>query len=97
MHKKRQFLRPNNNVDSDIFLHLATALNPQWKDLKVNNKSGMEGCWRKLRAEMDLLLRGKEDVRDKVDAHKLNRRTEVINESDDESDGESAMDELTRF
>ena len=88
--------RANNFVDDD-FLELATALDPQWKELKVNNKCGREGCWRKLRAEMDLLLRGKEDVRDKVDAHKLNRRTEVINESDDESDGESAMDELTRF
>ena len=79
------------------FLHLATALDAQWKDLKVNNKSGMEGCWRKLRAKMDLLPKGEEDVRDKVDAPKPNKRTEVINESDDESDGESAMDELTRF
>ena len=47
--------RANNNVDGD-FLHLATALDPQWKDLKVNNKSGREGCWRKLRAELDLHL-----------------------------------------
>ena len=35
--------RANNNVDGD-FLHLATALDPRWKDLKVNNKSGREGC-----------------------------------------------------
>ena len=71
-------------------------LDPQWKDLKVNNKSGIEWCWRKLRAEMDLLLKGEEDVRDKVDAPKPNRRLLDINESDDESDGGSAMDELTR-
>ena len=56
--------RANNNVDGD-FLHLATALDPQWKDFKVNNKSGREGCWRKLKAELDL-LKGEEDVaRDK--------------------------------
>ena len=54
-------------MDGD-FLHLATALDPQWKDLKVNNKGGREGCWRKLRAELDL-LKGEEDVaRDNVDA-----------------------------
>ena len=46
--------RANNVVDND-FLHLATALDPQWKDLKVNNKCGREGCWRKLKAELDLL------------------------------------------
>ena len=46
-------MRANNNIDGD-FLHLATALDPQWKDLKVNNKCGREGCWRKLRAELDL-------------------------------------------
>ena len=34
--------------------------------LKVNNKSGREGCWCKLRAELDL-LKGVEDVaRDNV-------------------------------
>ena len=88
--------RANNNVDGD-FLHLATALDPQWKDLKVNNKSGREGCWRKLRAELDL-LKGEEDVaRDKVDAPKPKRRLNDINESDNDSDGESEMDELTRF
>ena len=88
--------RANNNVDGD-FLHLATALDPQWKDLKVNNKSGSEGCWRKLRAEMDL-LKGEEDVaRDKVDAPNPKRRLIDINESDNESDGGSKMDELTRF
>ena len=47
-------------MDGD-FLHLATALDPQWKDLKVNNRNDREGCWRKLRAEMDL-LKGEEDV-----------------------------------
>ena len=52
------------------FLHLATAIDPQWKGLKVNNESGMEGCWCKLRAELDL-LKGEEDVaRDKVNAPK---------------------------
>ena len=88
--------RANNNVDSD-FLHLATVLDPQWKDLKVNNKSGREGCWRKLRAELDL-LKGEEDVaRDKVDFPKPKRILLDINEFDDDSDGESKMDELTRF
>ena len=59
--------RANNNVVGD-FLHLATALGTQWKDPKVNNKSSREGCWRKLRAELDL-LKGEEDVaRDKLDA-----------------------------
>ena len=77
--------RANNNVDGD-FLQLATALDPQWKDLKVNNKSGREGCWRKLRAELDL-LKGEEDVaRDKVDAPKLKRKLLDINGSDNESD-----------
>ena len=64
--------RANNNVDGD-FLHLATALVPQWK---VIIKSNWEACWRKLRAEMDL-LKGEEDVtraRDMVDAPKLKRR-----------------------
>ena len=76
-------------MDGD-FLHLATALDPQWKDLKVNNECSREGCWRKLRAELDL-LKGEEDVaRDNVDAPKPNQ-------SDDDSDGESKMDELTRF
>ena len=65
--------------------------------LKVNNKSDTEGCWRKLRAELDL-LKGEEDVaRDKVEAPKPKRRLLDINESDDDSDGESKMDELTRF
>ena len=41
------------------------------EDLNVNNKSGREGCWCKLRAELDL-LKGEEDV--------------AINESDNESD-----------
>ena len=74
--------RANNNVDG-YFLHLATAHNPQWKDLKVNNKSGREGGRRKLRADLDL-LKGEEDVaRDKVDAPKPKRRLLDINESDD--------------
>ena len=68
-------------MDGD-FLHLATALDPQWKELKVNNKCGREGCWRKLRAELDL-LKGEEDVaRDRVDAPKPKRRLLDINESD---------------
>ena len=88
--------RANNNVVGD-FLHLATALDPQWKDPKVNNKSSREGCWCKQRAELDL-LKGEEDVaRDKVDAQKPKRRLLDINESVDNSDGESEMDELTRF
>ena len=79
------------------FLNLATALDSQWKDLKVNNKNSSEGCWCKLRAEMDL-LKGEEDVaRDKVNAPKPKRRLLDIDQPDDESDGESAMDELTRF
>ena len=77
--------RANNNVDGD-FLHLATALDPQWKDLKVNNRSGREGCWRKLRAELDL-LKGEEDVaRDKVDALKPKRRSLDINKFHEDSD-----------
>ena len=85
--------RDNNNGDGNV-LHLATALVPQWK---VIIKSGREGCRRKLRAEIDL-LKGEEDVaRDMVDAPKPERRLLDINESDDESDGESEMDELTRF
>ena len=56
-----------------------------------------EGCWRKLRAELDL-LKGEDDVaRHKVDAPKPKRRLPDINESDYDSDGESKMDELTRF
>ena len=35
--------RANNNVDGD-FLHLATAMDLKWKDLKVNNKSGGRGA-----------------------------------------------------
>ena len=62
------------------FLHLATALYRQWKDLKVNNKSVSEGCWHKLRAEMDL-LKGEEDVAgDMVDTPKPKRRLLDINE-----------------
>ena len=73
--------RANNNMDGD-FLHLATALDPQWKDLKENNKSGREGSWCKLRAELDL-LKGEEDVaRDRVDAPKPKKRLLDINESD---------------
>ena len=58
--------RANSNVDGN-FLHLATALDPQWKDLK---ESSREGCLRKMRAALDL-LKGEEGVaRDKVDAPK---------------------------
>ena len=83
-------------MDGD-FLHLATALDPQWKDLKVNNKCGREGCWRKLRAELDMQKREVDVARDKADAPRPKRRLLDINESDDDSDGESEMDELTRF
>ena len=42
--------------------------------------------------------KGEEDVaRDKVDAQKPKRRLVDINESVDDSDGKSGMDELTRF
>ena len=90
--------RANNVVDND-FLHLATTLEPQWKDLQVNNKYGREGSWRKLRAELDLQKREEDIARDKVDAPKPKRRLLDINESDYESDGEteSKMDELTKF
>ena len=91
--------RANNVVDND-FLHLATALDPQRKDLKVNNKCGRKGCWRKLRAQLDLQKREEDVARDKVDAPKPKRRLLDINESDYESDGrtdESKMDELTKF
>ena len=72
-------------MDGD-FPHLATALDPQWKDLKVNNKCGREGCWRKLRAELDL-LKGEEDVaKDKVDAPNLKRRLPDIDNSLEDSD-----------
>ena len=88
--------RANSNVDGD-FLLLATALDPQWKDLKVINKSGREKCWQKIRTEMDL-LRGEEVVaRDKIDGPKPKRRLLDISVSDDESDDENGMDELTRF
>ena len=53
-------------MDGD-FRHLATALDPQWKDLK---ESSREGCLRKMRAALDL-LNGEEGVaRDKVDVPK---------------------------
>ena len=88
--------RANTNVYGD-FLYLATALDRHRKQPKVNNKSGREGCWRKLKAELDL-LKGEEDVaREKVVAPTPKRRLLDINESDDDSDGESKMDELTRF
>ena len=46
---------------------------------KTSNKSGREGCWRKLRAELDLLKGEKNFARGKG------------------GDGESKMDEITRF
>ena len=56
-----------------------------------------EGCWRKLRAELDL-QKGDEDVAgDKVNVPKPKRRWLDINASDNESNGESEMDELVRF
>ena len=80
------------NLNHFDIKHIASM--KEWKDIKVNNKSGREGCWRKLRAE----LKGEEDVaRDKADAPKPKRRLLDINESDNYSDGESKMDELTRF
>ena len=79
-------------MDGD-FLHLVTALDLQWEDLKLNKKSGREGCLRKLRSKLDL-LKGQEDVsRDTVDVPKPKRRLLDINESD----YESKMDELTKF
>ena len=64
-------------MDGD-FLHLATALDPQWKDLK---ESSREGCLRKMRAALDL-LKGEEGVaRDRVDAPKPKKRLLDINES----------------
>ena len=80
-------------MDGD-FLHLATALDPQWKDLK---ESSREGCLRKMRAALDL-LNGEEGVaRDKVDVPKPKKRLLDINDSDDDSDGESKVNELTSF
>ena len=55
-------------MDSNFF-HLATALDPQWKDLKVNNKCGREGCWRKLRAELDMQKREVDVARDTEHLH----------------------------
>ena len=46
---------------------------------------------------LDLLKREKDVAGDKVDAPKPKRRLNDINESDNDSDGESEMDELTRF
>ena len=74
------------------FLHLATALDPQWKDLK---KSSREGCLRKMRAALDLLKREEDVARDKVDAPKPKRKLLDINESD--SNRKSKMDELTKY
>ena len=85
--------RANNNVDGD-FLHLETALDPQWKDLK---ESSREGCLRKMRAALDLLKGEEGFARDKVDAPKPKRRLLDINKSDDDSGGESKREELTRF
>ena len=69
-------------------------LDPKWKDLK---ESSREGCLRKMRAALDL-LKGEEGVaREKVDAPKPKKRLPDINESDNDSDGESKVDELTSF
>ena len=55
-------------MDND-FLHLATALDPQWKDLKVNNKCSRKGCWRKLRAKLDMQKREVDVARDTEHLH----------------------------
>ena len=49
----------------------------------TSNKSGREGCWRKLRAELDL-LKGEKNV----------AKARLAMEG---GDGESKMDEITRF
>ena len=59
------------------------------------NKGGRETCWRKLRAEMELLGVPEDVTKDKVDGSKPKRRLLDIDASDEESDDE--MDELTRF
>ena len=76
--------RPNNNMDGD-FLHLATALDPQWKAGR-----GQVGVLVQAESQDGLdLLKGEKDVaRDKVGAPKPKRRLLDINESDNESDGE---------
>ena len=62
--------RGNKNVNGD-FGHLATALDPQWKELKERSR---EGCLRKMRAALDL-LKGEEGVaRDNVDAPKPKKK-----------------------
>ena len=88
------FVGRADNVVDNKFLHLATALDPQWKDLK---ESSREGCLRKMRAALDLLKGEEGFARDKVDAPKPKKRLLDINESDDDSDGESKVDELTSF
>ena len=66
--------RANNNVDSD-FLHLVTALDPQWEDLKLNNKSDRGGGAHAQAESQAGLAEGQEDVsRDKVDVPKPKRR-----------------------
>ena len=49
------------------------------------------------RAALDLLKGEEGFARDKVDAPKPKKRLLDINESDDDSDGESKVDELTSF
>ena len=80
--------RANNNVDGD-FLHLVTALDPQWKDLE---ESSREGCLCKMRAALDL-LKGEEGF----------ARTRLMLQSQKKDCLTSrnltmiVMDELTRF
>ena len=80
-------------MDGD-FLHLATALDPQWKAGR-----GQVGVLVQAESQDGLdLLKGEEDVaRDKVDAPKPKRRLLDINESDNESDVDRETDEQTRL
>ena len=66
---------------------------------KLNlNQENSKLCTLESKALQLVSLGGEEDdARDKVDALKPKRRLVDINESVDDSDGESEMDELTRF
>ena len=78
-------------MDGD-FLHLATALDPQWKDLK---ESSREGYLRKMRAALDLLKGRRVLPETRLMLQIQKKRLIDINESDDDSDGESKVDKLT--
>ena len=64
---------------------------PQWK---VIIESGREGCWRKLRAKLDLQKWEEDVARDNVDAPKAKR---ILLTSMNLTMTESKMDELTKF